>query len=83
MQCTQILGNCKYNKIMLNSQIKMVKKVSAIDTMRNMPRGAVWNVSYRIATYNTIKSCQRRLRDEGFDFKVSQKGIDVTVERIK
>lgn len=83
MQCTKKWCNRKDKKIMNMEQIKIIKKVSAIDTMRCMPLGVAWEVPTRIATYNTIKSAERRLKKEGLSFIVSLKGIDVTVTRVQ
>lgn len=67
----------------MTEQVKLIKKVSVIDTMRCMPLGVAWEVPTRIATYNTVKSAQHRLKEEGFNYLVSQRGIEVTVTRIK
>lgn len=67
----------------MEEQIKLIKKVSVIDTMRCMPLGVAWEVPTRIATYNTIKSAQHRLKGEGLSYIVSQRGIDVTVTRVQ
>lgn len=76
-------GNCKDKNKIMEEQIKLIKKVSVIDTMRCMPLGVAWEVPTRIATYNTIKSAQHRLKGEGLSYIVSQRGIDVTVTRVQ